>query len=60
MQVLTTAPSPQVRKRQEEMKSAKAATIEERNKKAEANREAHIGKVASKARLESRKVSEDH
>ena len=49
-----------MRKRQEEMKSAKAATIEERNKKAEANREAHIGKVASKARLESRKVSEDH
>jgi hypothetical protein len=58
MQVLTTAPASQVRKRQEEMKSAKAATIEERNKKAEANREAHIGKVASKARLESRKVDE--
>ena len=48
----------QVRKRQEEMKEERKAAIQARMSKADGIREAHIGKVASRARLESRKVDE--
>lgn len=48
----------QVRQRQLEMKEEKKVALDVRMAKAEVSREAHIGKVASRARQESRKVDE--
>ena len=48
----------QVRQRQATMAEERKVALESKMSKAEANRDAHVGKVASRARLESRKVDE--